>query len=45
MTGSNKAYFKSFNDFKEAVEWSNKQTTNLILEIKHYANTTNNIQN
>ena len=44
FNNSNAVASKEFENFREATEFSNKQPINSILEIKHYAETTN-IQN
>lgn len=45
MNGSVAVAFKEFQTFKEAVDFSIKQPPNSIIEIKHYDDKTNNIQN
>jgi len=37
--------FREFENFQEATEFSIKQPINSIIEIKHYDDKTNNIQN
>jgi len=44
MTGNTVA-FREFETFSEAIEFSNKQPTDSVIEIKKYDNKTNNIQN
>lgn len=44
MTGNTVA-FREFETFSEAIEFSNKQPTDSVIEIKQYDNKTNNIQN
>jgi len=44
FNNSNAVASKEFENLKDATEFSNKQPINSILEIKHYAETTN-IQN
>jgi hypothetical protein len=44
MVGSTVA-FKEFDSFREAVDFSNKLPINSVIEIKHYDDKTDNIQN
>lgn len=45
MTGGNMVSSRSFNTLAEAVDFSNKQPTESVIEIKHYDDKTTNIQN
>jgi hypothetical protein len=45
INNSNTVASKEFKDFAEATEFSIKQPLNSIIEVKHYEDTTNNIQN
>ncbi len=45
MTGSTFVSFREFETFKEAVEFSNAQPINSILEIKHYDYKARDLQN
>jgi len=44
MTGNTVA-FREFETFAEAIDFSNKQPINSVIEIKKYDDKTNNIQN
>ena len=44
MTGNTVA-FREFETFDEAIDFSNKQPINSVIEIKKYDNKTYNIQN
>jgi len=44
MEGSQQALNKWFETLSEATKFANKKPQESILEIKHYANKTNNIQ-
>ena len=44
MSGSSHVVNKQFDTLKEATEFANKQPLESVLEIKHYDNKTNNIQ-
>jgi hypothetical protein len=44
MEGSQQVLIKWFDSLSEATNFANKKPQDTILEIKHYANKTNNIQ-
>lgn len=45
MEGSQQVLIKWFETLSETTKFTNKKPKESILEIKHYANKTNNIQN
>ena len=45
MTGSTFVSFREFETFKQAVDFSNAQPINSILEIKHYDYKARDLQN
>lgn len=45
VTGGNMVSSRSFDTLSEAVDFSNKQPTESVIEIKHYDDKTTNVQN
>lgn len=44
VTGGNMVSFRSFDTLAEAVDFSNKQPRESVIEIKHYDHKTTNLQ-